>query len=121
VAYFEDIMGEDKLNQNYKTYACQIYCIRADWILKDEEGIGMEFMQAMLKKKNRDIFMTPYMKIIIQFLYEIYSRRIKIMLLPPYVAHLVFVNCQLFVNEYARDIASQMEHDPSDGLTTKLF
>lgn len=61
VAYFEDIMGEDKLNTNYQTYACKIFCVRADWILNDEDGIGMEFMQSMLKKKNRDIFMTPYM------------------------------------------------------------
>ena len=54
-------MGEDKLNTNYQTYACKIFCVRADWILNDEDGIGMEFMQSMLKKKNRDIFMTPYM------------------------------------------------------------
>ena len=60
VAYFEDIMGEDKQNSDYKTYTCKIYCVRADWILNDADGIGMEFMQTMLKKKNRDIFMTPY-------------------------------------------------------------
>jgi hypothetical protein len=103
-------MGEDKQNQNYKTYACKIYCVKADWILKDDDGIGMEFMQAMLKKKNRDIFMTPYMMIIIQFLYEIYSRRIKLMLLPPYIAHLIFVNIQLFVNEHMRDLIEDIEH-----------
>ena len=74
----------------------------------------MEFMQAMLKKKNRDIFMTPYMKIIIQFLYEIYSRRIKLLLLPPYLGHLVFVNIQLFVNEHKRDLVEVMEHQPSN-------
>jgi hypothetical protein len=33
VAYFEDQMGENKHGKNFKTYACKIYCIRADWIL----------------------------------------------------------------------------------------
>ena len=61
VAYFEDIMGEDKQDSDYKTYTCKIYCVRADWILNDKDGIGMEFMSAMLIKKNRDVFMTPYM------------------------------------------------------------
>ena len=69
-----------------------MYCVKADWILKDEDGIGMEFMKAMLKKRNRDIFMTPYMKIIVFYLYEVYSKKIKLVLLPPYIAHLILVN-----------------------------
>jgi len=92
VAYFEEVMGEDKLRNDFKTYACKISCIRADWILNDVDGIGLEFMQSMLKKKKREIFMTPYMKIIIEFLYEIYSKKIKLVLLPPYLAHLAMVN-----------------------------
>ena len=66
-------MGENKHETSFKTYACKICCIRSDWILKDENGLGLEFLKAMLKKKNRDIFMTPYMKIVIEFLYDIYS------------------------------------------------
>tara|TARA_B110000285_G_C14616451_1_gene377201 strand:- start:133 stop:345 length:213 start_codon:yes stop_codon:yes gene_type:complete len=68
----------------------------------------------MLKKKNRDVFMTPYMKIIVEFLYEIYSYRIKIVLLPPYLAHLAFVNIQLFVNENLREIVEILKHDPDN-------
>jgi len=40
-------------------------CIRADWILQDELGLGLVFMNEMLRKKNREVFMTPYMQIII--------------------------------------------------------
>jgi len=36
--------------------------------------------------------MTPYMQIIIQFLYDAYSKRIMLTLLPPYLFHLLFVN-----------------------------
>ena len=58
--------------------------------------------------------MTPYMKIIVEFLYEIYSYRIKIVLLPPYLAHLAFVNIQLFVNENLREIVEILKHDPDN-------
>ena len=54
-------MGEDKANPKYLTYAVNIKCIRADWILQDDSGLGLEFMNEMLKKKNREVFMTPYM------------------------------------------------------------
>lgn len=77
--------------------------IRADWILQDKQGLGLIFMNAMLRKKNREVFMTPYMQIIIQFLYDAYSRRIMLALLPPYLFHLMFVNIQLFANESMRD------------------
>ena len=41
VAFFENVMGEDRQKSNYKTYACKLYSVKADWILKDEDGIGM--------------------------------------------------------------------------------
>tara|TARA_B110000285_G_C15087848_1_gene597246 strand:- start:497 stop:1342 length:846 start_codon:yes stop_codon:yes gene_type:complete len=94
-------MGEDKQQQNYKTYAVDMKSIRADWILHG--NLGLTFMNAMLRKKNREVFMTPYMQIIIQFLYDAYSRRIMLALLPPYLLHLLFVNIQLFANESMRD------------------
>ena len=53
--------------------------------------------------------MTPYMQIIIQFLYKQYSQRIMIALLPPYMLHLLFVNLQLFSNEAMRDKRSELE------------
>ena len=54
--YFENVMGEDQTNLKYLTYAVQMKAIRADWILQDDEGLGIEFMNAMLRKKNRDVF-----------------------------------------------------------------
>ena len=83
-------MGEDKYNQNYQTFAVQIKSVRADWIINEE--IGRTFMNEMLRKKNREVFMTPYMQVIIEFLYRAYSRRIMKILLPIYIIHLVFVN-----------------------------
>lgn len=64
-------MGEDQQNKSYPTYGVKLNCIRADWILND--SVGIEFLQAMLLKKNRDVFTTSYMKIVIKFLYDAYS------------------------------------------------
>lgn len=107
--YFEETMGENIENPKYKTFAVSLKCVRADWILQDEGGLGLNFMNNMLKKKNRDVFMTDYMQIIIQFLYKQYSRRIMVALLPPYMMHLLFVNLQLFSNEAMRDKRAELE------------
>ena len=64
-SYFESVMREDKTNPKFKTFAVNIKCVRADWILRDDLGLGLVFMNEMLKKKNREVFMTPYMQIII--------------------------------------------------------
>ena len=61
--YFEDVMGEDHHNPEFKTYGVNMCCIRADWIL-DEEA-GLDFLKAMLREKNREVFVSSYMKIII--------------------------------------------------------
>jgi hypothetical protein len=63
--FFETEMGEDKSKLNFQTFAIDCKSIRADWILQDKQGLGLIFMNAMLRKKNRDVFMTPYMQIII--------------------------------------------------------
>jgi len=104
--YFEEIMGEDRENTKFQTYAINMKCIRADWILQDDQGLGLIFMNEMLRKKNREVFMTPYMQIIIQFLYDAYSKKIMLTLLPPYIVHLIFVNIQIFANENMRAFQS---------------
>lgn len=95
-------MNEDIENPKYKTFGVNLFCVRADWILKDDDPHGMQFLKTMLAKRNRDVFMTPYMKIIIQFLYEAYSAKIKLLLLPPYLAHLLAANLQIYGNESDR-------------------
>ena len=83
-------MGEDKTNPDFQTFAVSIKSVRADWIINEE--IGLTFMNEMLRKKNREVFMTPYIQVIIEFLYRAYSGRIMQFLLPIYVIHLIFVN-----------------------------
>ena len=34
--YFEKVMGEDRENDKFQTYAINMKCIRADWILQDD-------------------------------------------------------------------------------------
>tara|TARA_B110000285_G_scaffold234774_1_gene312958 strand:+ start:5126 stop:5293 length:168 start_codon:yes stop_codon:yes gene_type:complete len=45
-------------NEEYRTFAVKVSCIRADWIVN--EDIGIEFLQTMLNKKNAETFTTPY-------------------------------------------------------------
>ena len=65
----------------------------------------------MLFKKNREVFTTSYMKIVVKFLYDAYSYRIIIFLLPPYLAHLIAINLQIYYNEYMRALRERMEHE----------
>ena len=58
--------------------------------------------------------MTPYMQIIIQFLYDAYSKKIMVTLLPPYLFHLLFVNIQLFANENMRDKQKELDDHSAD-------
>ena len=94
-------MGEDTENDSYRTYATKITCVKVDWIINQDEGLI--FLREMVKQKNMHIFMTVYMKILIQFLYQIYRRKIMKMLLPPYIFHLFFAFIYIATSELYRD------------------
>ena len=98
--YFETQMGEQLNNPSFTTFAVEVKSLRADWIIN--EDIGITFMNEMLKKKNREVFMTPYMQVVIQFMYEAYRHRIVYNLLPIYAVHLLFVNLYIFFVENMR-------------------
>ena len=93
-------MGEDITKEDYSTFAVKIQGIKADWIIN--EHIGFQFLLELSKKKNKEVFESKYVKIVIQFLYESYSKNIMKLLLPPFLFHLLFVNMQLFLNEDKR-------------------
>jgi hypothetical protein len=48
-------------------------------------------------------------------LYDAYSKRIMLALLPPYLVHLLLVNIQIFVNESMRDYRQQLQ-EMAEGL-----
>ena len=83
-------MGEDVGNENYSTFAVKIQGIKADWIINEQ--IGFQFLLELSKKKNKEVFESKYVKRVIQFLYESYSKNIMKLLLPPFLFHLLFVN-----------------------------
>lgn len=60
--FFKKYLKEEPDNPNFHTFAVKVECIRADWIFKDKHGIT--FLKEMIKQKNKDIFMTDYIKII---------------------------------------------------------
>jgi hypothetical protein len=47
-------------------------------------------------------------------LYDAYSKRIMLALLPPYLVHLLLVNIQIFVNESMRDYRQQLQEMAED-------
>jgi hypothetical protein len=48
--------------------------------------------------------MTPYIKIVIEFLYQKYSEKIMTRLMPPFGLHLIAVFLLIFLSEMERDL-----------------
>ena len=94
-------MGEDIHSKSSLTYASKIECVRADWIINSDEGLL--FLKELLRQQNKDIFVTPYISIIIEFLYKKYSERIMQRLMPPFMFHLVAVMLLILFSERERD------------------
>ena len=46
---------------------------------------------------------TPYIKIIIEFLYKEYSRKIMMLTMPPFIIHLISVYVLVYLSELERD------------------
>ena len=65
--YFSEQMGEKQEGNDLRTYAVRILQIRADWILNSNDGI--DFLREILRQQNKDLFMSTYVKIVIEFLY----------------------------------------------------
>jgi hypothetical protein len=89
--------------------------MRADWLLN--EDTGLEFLREMLKQQRMELFMTRYIMMIIQFLYNKYSYEIKRKLLPVYVIHIISVLLMIIFTEQYRDIAKAYKDediDPND-------
>ena len=84
--YFKTVMGENTSDPDYLTFAVKITAIRADWIINNKKSDdGIKFLMELLRQKNQEILMTPYMKIVINFLYKKYSKQIMKSLMPPYI------------------------------------
>lgn len=60
-AYFEKTLKESE-SRKAVTYSVQFKCIRADFLIN--HGIGVEFMQEMIRQKRMSLFNTPYMMLL---------------------------------------------------------
>ena len=65
--YFSEVLGEKQGGDDLRTYAVRILQIRADWILNSSDGV--DFLREILRQQNMDLFMSTYVKIVIEFLY----------------------------------------------------
>jgi hypothetical protein len=45
--YFKEVVKENPFNKNFITYGVSYHCVRADWIINDDEGII--FMTELLR------------------------------------------------------------------------
>ena len=55
--------------------------------------------------------MTPYVKIVIEFLYQKYSANIMTRLMPPFGLHLIAVLLLIFLSELERDLVNDESED----------
>jgi len=74
--------------------------VKADWIVNTQNGLI--FLKELLKQQNKDIFMTPYIEIVIEFLYNQFRDKIMQNLLPPYILHLAAIQATIWVSELHR-------------------
>jgi hypothetical protein len=73
------------------------------------------FLQELLKQQNLELFETPYVQTIVQFLFSNYKRAIFSKLLPPYILHLIVITAYVHIHETFRG----SRHD-DDNLEAKV-
>ena len=95
--YFTNVMKEKKDNKNALTYAVKIKSINADWIINDEDGLG--FLQELIRQNNKEMFETPYIEIIIEFLYNKFSAKIIKGIMPLFLLNYIFIFLMIFFAE----------------------
>jgi len=59
-------MGEDE-SQDYNSYPVKVCALEIGWLLKEKEGI--EFLVAISRSENLDLYSVPAIKIFIEYLY----------------------------------------------------
>ena len=77
----------------------RMQAVRADWILDDSKPQGLDFLRSLTLSRNNELFDTPYVKIIIQFLYSRFRAQIMKRKLPLYVIHLASVVTMFILND----------------------
>ena len=50
-------MQEEPNNPQSLTFAVNMQCVRADWIVNEAEGL--KFLKELLRQQNKDVFLTP--------------------------------------------------------------
>ena len=96
--FFEKNMGEVKDDVFALTYSVNIWCVKADWIINTYDP---DFLSELLKQENRELILTPYVKLIIDYLYGQYSSEIKKMIFP-YAIHIVTTFIMIGASEALR-------------------
>lgn len=72
--YYQAAMGEDKRNKLSKSYPVDVYAIKINWLLKDQDDCGRDFLQELYKCENLDIFRVPSIIMIIEFFYSHFKK-----------------------------------------------
>ena len=63
--YFRDEIGEKVDDPEYLTFPVRVQACRADWILDDSTDNGLEFLRALQRTTNIELFNTSYIQVII--------------------------------------------------------
>lgn len=85
--YFRDTMRES--DSNSLTYAVKIKSIQADWIINKHHGL--EFLQKLIRQNNSGVFETQYISIVIEFLYAMFSSKIKRKIMPLFLLNFIAI------------------------------
>ena len=89
-------------NPEFLTFPVTVKAVRADWLLDDSSGVGLEFLRDLGKVNDKGIFESEYVSIVIQFLYSRFRDKIVRTKLPLYVIHLISVLLASITHERLR-------------------
>lgn len=105
-SFYKTALRQDELNkEDASSYPVKVKLVEIGWMLNetDKKKHGLKFLQAIYNSENFDLYDTDTIKIIVEFFYMKYSRKILSFLFPIYVATVIIFLTTLFYFEIAEN------------------
>jgi len=81
--FYGNIMGEDKVHKDYKSFPVLLKVMKIGWILNDE--VGKSFLSSIKTSDNMDYFNIQGLIMVIEYLYMKVKKIQLFFLLPLYL------------------------------------
>jgi len=100
-AYYKTYLNED-YNDFYTNFPVKMAALRVDWIITKK---GKKFLQAICNSENQEIFNTPTILVIIEFLYFKHRNQVLRESLPFYIIQLLLFFISIMMDDESTEYA----------------